>query len=506
MPYRYYNESPTERRVLIFTDRPVYKPGERVHLKCLTRLSDFDQLLPPDADRRSVKLKVYDARRRAIHDRTVKLSEHGSLEDTFTIPEEKTLGRYSVSLDFNIPGEKVKRPWENQFHHSFEVAEYRPNTFKVALQAESSYKAGEKLSIPVSAEYYMGKPLSKAQLEWHVRANRAFPQVKGFEGFGFGDYSNEPPQFSLSQEVRLSDSGKASIDFELPDQGDQPAPMRVSVRSEITDINQQTVAESTSFLVNSSDFYLGVRNPEGVRRAGEPVTLALAAATPEGKLLDAPVEAILKIDKLTYNTVKVRTAGGRITTKSEKKLTPVSKATVKIKARYHEETGLPLPSEHTVTLMEGGDYEITLSATDADGKVALTRSRLRILGTDERNWNYYSDNVRIEVKPDKESYAVGETAKLLVRSPILGHALVTTERAGVQQVRSHAITTHESVVEVPIVDGAAPNLFASVMIVRGLTDSTHQHPTTDYRVGYCQLSVEDPAAALEVAIESDNAP
>ncbi|MCP5540566.1 MAG: hypothetical protein H7A53_08190 [Akkermansiaceae bacterium] len=504
IPYRYYGDDTAERRTLVFTDRPLYEPGETVHLKCVSRLTDGDALLPLSAIAgQPAKLTVRDSRNRLLVNESVALSRNGSFDHDIELPAETALGWFSVQVDFNDPKEKDNSErWRNMVYHGFQVAEYRPNTFEIAFQNESEYETGDKLAIPVSAKYYMGKPLSKAQLTWHVSARRQFPMPRGFENFVFGNAIGESSPFTDSRSVDLSDSGGATIDLELPEAGDAPAPLYVSLNAEITDINQQTVAESAGFTVHSSDFYLGVRTPEGVLRAGAEVPLSFVAANTDARAHTEPVAATMKLEKRHYNTVKMRGAGGRMTYRTEETLETVLEKPVEILTRLHPETGTPLSTLAPVTVAEGGDYYLTLTAKDAEDRPVVTRTGLRIFGADEPAWGWY-DEVRIDVTPDKDRYRTGDVAKLLVRSPILGNALVTTERAGVRTVRVEKIAEHESVIEVPIGEGAAPNLFASVLILRGSEASPLRHPNADYRLGYCQLNVDDPAANLEVTLETD---
>ncbi|MCB1232168.1 MAG: hypothetical protein KDN19_18015 [Verrucomicrobiae bacterium] len=506
IPYRYDDLEDIERRVMLFTDRDVYQPGETAYLKGIVRLTDGDHLLPMAEATGKATVKVSDARGRSLLSQEVTLSDHGSFDLAIDIPEEKTLGWYSVEVDFNQPDADVDRPWKNQFHHGFQVAEYRPNTFEIDVDtSKADSQESREFSLPVSANYFMGKPLSKSRLNWYVSANPTWPQVRGFDDFRFGDSVGTPETFSASETLNLGGDGTSHIDFTLPEAGEIPTPMRVFVSAEITDINQQTIAKSTSFMLDSSDFYLGIKQPDEIVRAGQEAVLSLAAVNPDGEAHTTPVDATVKIEKLTYTTVKVKGAGGRITTRTETETTEILSKPLTIETRLQADTGLPIAGTMPLTLDEAGDYQVTVSATDAGGREARTRSVLRIFGVDEPAWTWRDGN-QIDVTPDKESYQVGDVAKLLVRSPVLGNALVTVERAGVRETRVERIAEHETVIEVPVGEGSAPNLFASVLIVRGSADSPHEHPNTDYRLGYCELLVEDPAKNLKVAIEKSEAP
>lgn len=500
LPYRYDEAEETERRTLLFTDRGVYKPGETVYLKCLSRLTDGDGLLPVARAGGKARVRVSDPKGRTVYSGEQEISAQGSFDLGFDLPEENALGYYQILVDFNDPSQEPRNAYRLQFRKSFEVAEYRPNTFEIELDTSSVADETKNFSLPVSANYYMGKPLSKARLSWRVSARATWPRVKGFDDFRFGNSLDRRESFSASETVELGGAGEGEITFALPEVKDSPAPMRVGISAEITDLNQQTIVENASFVVDSSDFYLGVHSPEGIIRAGEEAVYGLVAARSGGEVMKEPVDATLKVDRLIHHTVKVKGASGRITNQTETERREVLNQPVVVETRFEAETGLPIPGSTSFSLPEAGDYEVSFSARDGSDREVLSKFKLRIVGAEAPSWSWH-DGIKIGLTPDRESYRVGETAKLLVQSPVLGHALVTIERAGVKECRVQRITKHETVLEVPIEEGAAPNLFASVLIVRGSDQSPHAHPETDYRVGYCQLKVEDPKGELEVAVE-----
>lgn len=505
--YRYEDgdsEEEGRQRVLLFSDRGVYKPGETLYLKGISRLTDGDKLIPVNSQGTRATLKVFDPRRRIVSDQTVSLSAQGTFDEAIKLPEA-TLGWYAVELDFNAPGTK-QRDWRKVFRHSFQVAEYRVNTFEVDLDANKTYPVDEEIEIPVHANYYMGKSLSKAKLDWHVDAFTDYPQPRGFENFLFGDNVENPnDNFNTSQSVTLGADGSSLIRFGLPKQQTFPSPRRVSLSASVTDINQQTVAQSASFTVDSSAFYLGLAVPESLTRAGETVGISLAAVQAEGGMLERPVSCLLRVQREVWNTVKVQGAGGRITNRNEKTLQLVSETPVTISMTVEPATGLPRPTRHELSFAEAGDYVISIESKDDADRPVLSRCQFRVIGAEEPSWSWH-DGIRIDLLPDKANYRAGETAKLLLRSPIFGHALITLERAGVRKVLSREITAYETVIEIPITSDDAPNVYASAMVLRGSLSSPHVHKSTDFRLGYCQLLVENPAARATVSLEMPKGP
>jgi uncharacterized protein YfaS (alpha-2-macroglobulin family) len=508
VPYRYDRDDDQglHRRSMIFTDRPVYKPGETVHLKCLTRLTDDKQLLPPSADQPSAKLTVFDSQQRTILSRTVALSKYGSIDQDIVLPDN-TLGHFQVEIDFNPDPDSNEQNWRNLFGHSFLVAEYRPNTFEIELASQDHYqlpaKVEDKITIPVAAKYFMGKALSSAQLRWHAIGYPRFPDSKEFADFSFGDTTqNNASSISLSDSLDLSAEGTGDIHLSLPTATQHPLPVELDLSTEITDINQQTVATSSSFMVHSSDFYLGTQVPAETLRAGKAFPLSLASIGQDGKPYPQAVSAEIKVERIIWNTVKVRGAGGTISHRNESRQVPVMEEKLAVVMGTHPETGTVIPPSTQLQLDQGGEYLLTLSARDSSGRSVVTRSKIQIYGGDETpSWSRH-DGTRIDVVPDKESYTAGETAKLLVKTPVTGHALVTVEREGIRRSFTRQISKQQSVIDIPVEAMDAPNVFVSVLIVRGLEDSPHQHPDTEYRLGYAQVTVADPSAELSVKLST----
>ena len=501
IPQRYDDLVTGERRTLLFTDRNVYRPGDEVKLKAISRFVDEDSLLGP-ADG-TAQLRIFNSRHRKIVDREISFSELGSFDDAFKLPGAG-MGWHSIELDFNKLKEGEHPDWRLITHGSFQVEDYRVNTFEVSINAESSYLSGDEISIPLNARYYMGKSLSKASLEWNLYSYDDFPRPKGFDEFQFGDTTQDSDNYSTDGTGQLTSKGESTIAFALPDQGAKPAPRKVSITAEITDANQQTISNSKAFTVHSSDFYLGLRRPDGVHRAGDTATFAIAAVTTDGKAHTEPVAAKILIEREIWYTVKVIGANGRPTYRNENRLETISEEDFLFTTNVESKTGLTAANPKNVRFEKAGDYLITLSGRDSEGRPVLTRSRFTVIGAEEPAWSWH-DVIRIDLIPDKTTYKAGETAKLLARSPVFGQALFTTERGGVRTTQSIAITDYETVLEVPVDADCAPNIFASLMIIRGSDNSPHIHQSADYRLGYCQINVDDPASHLTTTIDTGDA-
>jgi len=98
-------------------------------------------------------------------------------------------------------------------------------------------------------------------------------------------------------------------------------------------------------------------------------------------------------------------------------------------------------------------------------------------------------------------YQTGGTATILLKAPFSGRAMVTVEREKVLRSFSVEVTGNAPAIEVPLLEGDEPNVFVSVMLLRGSADSTRKIKTAEYRIGYCELKVERPSSRLNVEAE-----
>src|SRR4029453_17472092 len=113
---------------------------------------------------------------------------------------------------------------------------------------------------------------------------------------------------------------------------------------------------------------------------------------------------------------------------------------------------------------------------------------------------------------DRSTYKPGDTARIMIQSPWeRASALVTTEREGIRSHRQFTLTSTQQSIDVPIGEGDIPNLYVSVLLVKGRTavqpaaggqaspelaaDAKVDDPSDPgkpaFKLGYLQLAVED---------------
>jgi uncharacterized protein YfaS (alpha-2-macroglobulin family) len=502
---RYYDEDEEESHaetVLLFSDRPVYKPGETVHLKAIVR--DLSGVIPAGAE---VELTAKDARDRAFYTTKLTVSESGSVADDLVLPAS-SVGTFTTELKIKRAGSAA----ELTASHSFEVQEYKENAFEIRIDGAPTAMGPAQLEIPVSAKYYMGKALSKARLSWSLKAEDSGFAPSGFEKFAFcsavtdhrlNEGLNRFGHFAEQGKTELDPTGAAIVAAAVPINARAPQPRTAELLCEITDLDQQTVSSREKVTIHASDFYLGVRQLPSVIREGEALPLQVIAVRTDGSLHPEPVQTTVRLTRVNWHTNRVEGAGETSEYRSEPLLELVSQTTLAVAVPQQRDgewiTATADPAQ-TFTAGKPGQYLLEAVGRDAAGRDVLTSTLVHVVGAGDAEWDYRNP-FEVDLVPNKSEYLTGETATILVKTPISGQALVTIEREKVMRSFVTTLSGNAPSIEVPLEGIDAPNVFVSVMLLRGANDSTRKIRAPEYRVGVCELKVTRPESRLSIYVK-----
>ncbi|HET7230459.1 MAG TPA: MG2 domain-containing protein [Longimicrobium sp.] len=483
----------------VFTERGIYRPGEPVYAKAIVRRGPLGALLPP-APGDSLRWSFTDRDGKPMRDTVVALSRFGTAAQAFRLPAELPLGEYGVTIQARRDGR-----WRRLGSTRYTVAEYRPPEFLVEATAPKEAKsAGDAVRVTVGARYLFGAPMAHAPLRWTSRQSEVSPweiDIPGTDGYQLGEEPNWWSGEAYAEDQQL-DSGVDSLDargytdLELhakPQASGRPA--RLFVAAEVVDANRQTVAASASVMVHPADFYLGAK-PQGKGyfwSANVPVRVDVIAVRPDGHGVQG-VDVEGTVSRREWHTVRRMRDGV---------YDEVGEWVTDTVARCRLRTGAG-PAACAFTPREGGTYTVTLSTRDGKGRAVRTSFTRWVVGPGWVPWND-SGKFRMEVVPDRQRYAVGDTATILLAAPFTNaEAWVTVERERVLQHYRIRVTSGTQTVRIPITEAFAPNAYVSVMMVRGRsanpgTVDDPGRPTL--RVGYAELKVTPEVKRLAVTVQ-----
>ena len=495
-----------QRKTFLFADRPLFKPGDTAHLKAYTRTLSGDDLRL-DAGPVTATLLVRDPRWKVVIEKAVTFSANGSWNDDLLLPSGPA-GYYNVTMKF--PGSD-----EDSGALSLRVDDYRPNAFEVKFDLAKLSVQPDRIRVPIKANYFMGKALSQAKVTWNAYRQPELDIPQLYSAYHFGDapswanYGKDrdadpaeqdaEAEWDAAGELQLSDEEGSMLEMPAPPAQIAALPQRIRIEAEVTDINEQTIGGFTEFTVPGAAFMVGLRSAEYFARAGSETSIEAVALNSEGKPFTSDVPVKIKLERQGYHSIKVQTAGGGETVKNQVVLEEELNTTGTLKVvTAGSAAALSLP----ITPKHGGTYFITLEADDANGKHTLSRMPLFVVGGDEFPWAV-EDGVTMDLQPEKTLFKPGEKATIVVKSPIAGRALVTVERNRVQRSFQTDISPAKPVIEVPLTEEDAPNVFVSVVLIRGAQDSPQPVKMPDYKIGYCELTIDSHAKDLAIEVKPE---
>ncbi len=480
---------------LLFADRGIYRPGDTAHVKGVIRFRRYGQLKLPQAGS-DVAITVTDSKGKTIASPHAKTTAYGTFALDVALPADGATGYYSVdakTADAEVAG-------------SFRVEEYRAPQFKVDVETpQKELLAGDAFSARAFGRYLFGGAMSGAKVKWASHRASAGFSASSSPDFNFNaqtwtwdDGSPEPVRnFFASGEGVLDKSGALPIavgSVEAP----QQHPWTYVVEAEVTDVNRQTVANRVDVTVHPAEFYVGLRSTAGFLNAGSASPLEVVVVNTKGeRVVGRAVDVVVRAR--TWKSVKKKDATGGFSTVSEPDEHEVQKCALK-------SDKLPVACQFKPP--ESGFYIATATTKDDKGRTHSANIGVYSVGAGFVAWQR-NDTDRVELVLDKPSYAVGDVAKILVKSPYQeANLLFTLEREGVLERRAFVLKGSVQTLEVPITEAMAPNVFAGVVLVHRRTAGdgieTGDDPNRpNARVGLITLPVELKTRRLAVDVKTD---
>lgn len=258
-------------QILLTTDKPVYQPGQTIHLRALITNG---RTLKPFAGE-ELTFEISDTKGNKVFKESLKASAYGIAAADFELASELDLGRYRILV---LSG-------TTKTERTVEVKRYVLPKFRLALTTDQSwYRPGQTVSGTLSAQYFFGKPVSQATVVIRSETMQERP-------------------VSLSTVTTRTDAlGNSSFSLQLPEhftgmpqKGGQAF---LELTAEVIDTGGQRVSTTRSLSVSASDLDLTIIPEGGVIVPGLENQFYILAAYPDGN----PAECEIRAEGKTIRT------------------------------------------------------------------------------------------------------------------------------------------------------------------------------------------------------------
>lgn len=473
-----YDANANAPMAYVYTDRPIYRPGQAVSFRAVARKEDNGRYTLLDLDHLTVKIDAptigYEVN--TVFEQQLPLTNFGTVEGSYTLPDDAMPGEYRIEIA-EIEGAVV----------FFRVAEYRKPTLDAQVSFEQAEIApGSDVTADVKVAYYFGAPAADVDVNWTLIARRAYFSMPGRYQTGKYDmdwinqaYTFPQPfgRFITSGTGRTDETGALNIVVSASDLAaalDPEQHYTLELEATTQDESGQPVSARSEVLLHPADFYIGLRPDSWSGQANAEFGFDVQVVDWEGN----PGGAVPLSGRFQRVTWKPESEASVYTSPMVPEYTTVGSVDF--------QTDLNGRARLAFTPPVPGMYML-----DVRGQGAVTQVMVWVGGTGAAPWPRLP-NQQLRLTADADRYEPGQTARIFVPNPFAegATALLTVERGKVMRWQVLEVSGASTTVELPLDQGDAPNVFVSVLLL-----GENEDGNPDFRQGYVELDV-DPAQQL----------
>jgi uncharacterized protein YfaS (alpha-2-macroglobulin family) len=449
----------TETLCHVFTDRPVYRPEEAVHIKGYLRRRDRGHLSPVAGAGTVVVSGPGDL----VWRLPVALTAEGSFYHLFKQAKLPT-GAYSATFEEPGSGNTYGKV-------SFRMEAYRLPKFEVLLHAPDVVPLDREFKVGLTASYYAGGRVAARPLAWRVTQ---FPyswtprRLSGFLYSSDGRFSRTD-RFESTPRLERQDATDATGAAGLvlnPAIEPTAQPRSYVVEATITGADDQTVTATRS-IVALPPFVLGLKVPRYVERATR-IQPELVVVGPDDKPLAGQAVTVRLLQRQWHSHLQASDFSDGVA----RYRTDV----VDAKLAELAVTSGAGPQPVTLAIPRSGVYVVELEARDRLGRTQVVAVDLYAGGEQAVTWAKPAAGA-FNVVADKTEYRPGETAALVLESPFQrGRALAVLEAPEGNVYQWLAVEGGAATFKLPLQGSYAPRVAVHFVLERGRVPGTAPQP------------------------------
>lgn len=498
LPTDFYNIDGAD--AYLYTDRPIYRPDQTVYFRGIIRQEDDVFFTLPD--RESVQIEIYDSTGKTVYEERLSLNGFGSFSGEFALDAEASLGNYRVTV---VPDgvDRDRYYYWNYPSVTFSVAEYRAPEFQVVVTpTEDEVVQGDDIEVAIQSSYFFGGGVSNARVSYTVLGRDHYFDYQGTGYWSFTDYNYDTGEggeeviATTQGNMERIASGNAVTDdsgqflLELPASLGENATSQVyTIEGVVVDESNQEVAGRTTVIVHQGLVYIGLSPEQYISYANRPTQFNVISVDWDSQFVPNQ-ELEYRVVERRWYSVQEKDVDGRAVWSWEVEEIDITSGTTST-----NDLG---KSTIEFTPPNGGVFKVYAETIDSLGNKVISSDFMWVAGPDYVPWRQRNDN-RIELIPNTDNYKVGDVAEILIPSPFQGEtlALITVERDRFLHTEVIRMETNSYVYQLPIEQVYAPNVFVSVVLLKG-EDETNPH--AEFRLGITQLTIDTEPLAMNVEI------
>ncbi len=445
----------------LYTERPIYKPGDTVFIKWLLRKFEYNWYKKSGI--KAGKLEILDQNYNVISTLDIKLDSNSNFNSSFIIPKESPL--WEFSFRFKVWNVWMEEYYKNDAH--FYIEEYKKPDFKIEVSwIKKDYSMWEKSSFEVMPKYYFGWNMVSTKWQYSVLTQNYFFDAKDYSNYQFGQgyeyfdcvywgYCSYEDNLSDVKEFRVNEEWKAIINYTFNSTEEKEKIYNFNVEVEDKD-TKKTVNKTVSAIVHNTDSYVWILLPYYNEKKtwikGEFITLDYDANPVSWK--DVKVEVIKRewkmvkkewVDWVFYSDYAIEE-----TKESE----------------FNLQTNKLGSASQVIKTKDSWEYMIKASYTWKNGKSFVSSSIVYVAWDDYVSW-YSPNNDTTELVSEKVQVLSWDTAYYTLKTPInTWKALIIIEKDdGILDYFVHDIKSYWDRIAIKVKSTYYPNYYLRAFVI-----------------------------------------
>ena len=479
--FRWAAPARSAERTYLYTDRPIYRPGQEVFIKGLYRIGYDGEYEIYNSQKAHVE--IFNSKNESVLKQDLDVNDYGTFQTSFRLDSNAPLGTYRIQALGGIA--------------YIDVEEYVPSPFKIKLTSKKDeYVAGDTMRLDVDAHYYFGVPVEGGEVEYSIISqNYYFDRYRdGYFQFGSGwYYSYTMPYgdaFILRGKTVLDADGRGKIeehiDFDAFFKEDARNASKIFVvRITVKNSTGQSVSQEKSFIVHRGELYAGINLEKRFFGTDEPNLLRIKTVDTQGKEISAG-NIRVEIHKISWESFRRQEVDGRYYWKSEKKIEPIESFSARTDANGNFSRKLTTGTE--------GEFEIVISTVDSRGNPIRSVVDFYVYGSGKVRVRP-TNNETLDLAVEKNQVRAGDDVSVIIKSPFeSAQALVAIERGKIFEYSIIDMNAGLNNFVFRVKEEYIPNVYFSVILLS---------PRPEVKYGQIHFSVNTDEEEISIKIIPD---
>jgi len=437
-----------------FSDRPAYRPGEKISFKGILR-QPKDGLFATPAGMK-VKAQIFNPQGAQVKEATYTLNDYGAFDDTLTLDDKAILGEYRMEL----------YAADNSAHLSssqlFRLEEYKLPEYTVSVAPQKNigkdgidaYRLGDTVNVDVTSKYYFGGPVANADVEYMVYEQPLYHLYRPWRKYAwyYDDmfpmtFSGLKGQLMKTAKIKTDDKGVAHFSFDTPK--DSANDLQYHIEARVVDKSRREIIGSSDIKVTKTAYFATLDARQSLYRPGDKVEVDLKTLTAN----DVPVSVEGKVRVLRNWWRDAVVQDGKLVTEGHYDGTEILSKFVKTNEK----------GEAVVDFSptEDGYYSLEFTGYD-NGNPVPGIAYVYVCKESSVNIGYQYNGLQIIT--EKDTYKAGDTLRaMIVSDKPDSYVLLTAENDNLYSTEVLHMDGSVKLLEMKVAGNETPNFFLNAV-------------------------------------------